>query len=415
MSQSNTNTRLLIGTLLVASTLTIMVDTAISPALPTIRNHFAGVDNADLLVRLVLVFPSVFVAFGAPIIGALIDRIGRKSVLGVSTGLYGFAGGAGYFLDTLPTLLASRAVLGIGAAGVFVTATTLITDYFPTEERRETVLGWQGAFITFGGTVFLVVGGVLASLGWRVPFLIYAGALALVPLIVVVLNEPERPDDDPKALVAEESVRQLLRRVPFGTLTVIYASALFGMIVFFMVPVEVPFYLTEVVNADSGLAGVAVAVSTFFSAIISTQYTRLRIRLDIVPIIALMFVLLGVGFGIISLGSTVWVIMTGLAVSGAGAGLLVPNLNAWIAADVPEGVRGRAFGGLTGAIFLGQFLSPLVSTPIAGRIGLGATFGVGAVMLLGLGVLFVVLIALSDGDRSNLLRRDDHGRRRGMM
>lgn len=77
----------------------------------------------------------------------------------MSIGLYGLAGGAGSVLVTLPLLLASRALLGIGAAGVFVTATTLITDEFPTEGRRETVLGWQGAFITFGGMVFLGVGG----------------------------------------------------------------------------------------------------------------------------------------------------------------------------------------------------------------------------------------------------------------
>lgn len=68
MAQPNTNTRLLIRTLLLASTLTIMVDMAISPALPAIRSHFEGVDNADLLVRLVLVLPSVFVTLGAPII-----------------------------------------------------------------------------------------------------------------------------------------------------------------------------------------------------------------------------------------------------------------------------------------------------------------------------------------------------------
>lgn len=72
----------------------------------------------------------------------------------------------------------------------------------------------------------------------------YAGALALVPLIVLVLNEPDRLDDDSSALMAEQPIRQLLRRVPLGTLAVIYASALGGMIVFFMVPVEIPFYLT---------------------------------------------------------------------------------------------------------------------------------------------------------------------------
>lgn len=245
MFRSDTNTYLIIGTLLLASALTIMVDNAITSALPAIRSHFASVENAELLVRLVLVLPSLFVALGAPIMGVLIDRFGRKPILGVSTGLYGIAGSAGYVLDTLPTLLASRALLGIGTAGVFVTATTLISDYFPNEDQRNTVFGWQGAFTTFGGTVFLVVGGVLASIGWRFSFLIYVGAFALMPLIVFVLYEPERAVDDSSTFTRNGSMRQLVKQVPLGQLALIYACALVGMIVFFMVPVEVPFYLTE--------------------------------------------------------------------------------------------------------------------------------------------------------------------------
>lgn len=392
MVRSGTNTRLLIGILLITSTLTIMVDTAISPALPAIRSHFAGVDNADFWVRLVLVFPSLFVALGAPLVGTLIDRAGRKHVLSVSTGFYGVAGGAGYVLDTLPALLVSRALLGLGAAGISVTATTLISDYFQNEEQRETVFGWQGAFITFGGTVFVIVGGIVASLGWRAPFLIYAGALVVVPLIVIVLYEPEsdRASDAAGVRMADESVQQLLTRVPLGRLGVIYASALIGMIVFFMVPVDIPFYLKQVVNGGGVLAGVAVATSTLFSAIISTQYTRLRSRLAIVSLVTLMFLLLGIGFGIISVGTAMWSIMLGLAVTGSGVGLLVPTLNAWIASDIPPDVRGRAFGGLTCAIFLGQFLSPLVSSPVSAWLGLRLTFRVGAVVLVGLGIAFAV-------------------------
>lgn len=391
MSRPDTNTRLVIGTLLVASTLTIMVDTAISPALPAIEHHFTSIDNAGFWVQFVLVLPSLFVAFGAPIIGVLIDRIGRKPVLSVSTVLYGLAGGAGFFLNTIPTLLVSRALLGIGAAGVFVTATTLISDYFPSKERRDTIFGWQGAFTTFGGVVFLLIGGVLASFGWRVPFLIYACTLVLVPLIVLVLYEPERADDAPETVAADESIRQLLERMPLGTLALIYAIALIGSAVFFLVPVEVPFYVTTVVNAGSVLTGLAVATTALFAALTSTQYTRIRDRLDVVLIVALMFGLTGVGLGIVSFGYTVWMILLGLAVTGVGVGFLVPNTNAWIAVDVPEDVRGRAFGGLTSALFFGQFISPLISSPLSAWLGLRLTFRIGGVVLIGLSIVFVTL------------------------
>ena len=57
-----------------------------------------------------------------------------------------------------------------------------------------------------------------------------------------------------------------------------------------------------------------------------------------------------------------------------GTGLLLPNLNTWLAAAVPESVRGRALGGLTSAYFFEQFLSPVVTRPIADVVGLATTF-----------------------------------------
>ncbi|MFB9809054.1 hypothetical protein ACFFQF_29940 [Haladaptatus pallidirubidus] len=103
-----------VTTLLLVSTLTVMVDTVISPALPALHAHFTGVENVDLLARLVLTFSSIFVALSAPVIGTFIDRIGWKLILQVSVGLYGFAGGAECVIDSLPVLLASRALLGSG-------------------------------------------------------------------------------------------------------------------------------------------------------------------------------------------------------------------------------------------------------------------------------------------------------------
>lgn len=59
--------------------------------------------------------------------------------------------------------------------------------------------------------------------------------------------------------------------------------------------------------------------------------------------------------------------------------------------DIPEDMRGRAFGGLTSAIFLGQFLSPLISSPISARLGLRLTFRVGGIVLIGLSIVFLAL------------------------
>ena len=72
---------LLRGTLLAASTLTIMAGATIAPGLPRMQAHFADVAQADLLVRLVLTIVALAVALFSPIAGWLADRSGKRKAL----------------------------------------------------------------------------------------------------------------------------------------------------------------------------------------------------------------------------------------------------------------------------------------------------------------------------------------------
>lgn len=112
-----------------------MSGATIAPALPGIHAHFSGVENADLLVRLVLTIPAFFIALGAPVAGLVVDRMGCKPMLVGSTALYVVAGGAGYVLATLPGILTGRALLGIAVGAVLTGATTLIADYYTGDPR----------------------------------------------------------------------------------------------------------------------------------------------------------------------------------------------------------------------------------------------------------------------------------------
>ena len=122
-----------------------MSGATISPSLPGIQEQFSGTANAELLTRLVLTIPALFIAVCAPLAGTLVDRLGRKPVLLYSVILYGLSGGSGFVLSNLYTILAGRALLGVAVAGVMTSATTLIADYYVGEERSR-VLGIQAAF-----------------------------------------------------------------------------------------------------------------------------------------------------------------------------------------------------------------------------------------------------------------------------
>ena len=159
-------------TLLLVSSLTIMSVITISPALPQMVIAFSDVTNAEFLVKLVLTLPALMIAIFAPITGRLIDRHGRLRILWLSLVLYAISGTAGYFLNNLYHILISRALLGISVGMSMTIVITLIADYFDGKERQKFV-GLQIAFMSMGGILFIGLGGILADLSWRYPFLIY--------------------------------------------------------------------------------------------------------------------------------------------------------------------------------------------------------------------------------------------------
>lgn len=374
MSLTNSNSLLLKATLLLTSTLTVMSGATIAPSLPAMQEYFADVPNSALLVRLVLTIPALFIAIGGLFAGQLVDRLGRKPLLIGSALLYGIAGSSGFILNSLGAILAGRALLGLSVAGIMTGVTTLIADYY-TGQTRANFMGLQAAFMGLGGVVFLSVGGFIADLNWRFPFLIYLSAWAILIAIALTIYEPERK------ILNQTSSSAIKPTMPIGVLAMIYGVAWFYMVAFYLIPVQLPFYLQNLSNASATASGLAIAASTLASAIASLRYGFVKERLGFVSIVVIAFGVAAVGYLIIGIAGSYNVVLIGLIIAGLGFGLLMPNLNVWLSSIIPDVLRGRALGGLTTFFFLGQFLSPLVSQPITNEIGLAKTYSFTGVCL----------------------------------
>jgi MFS family permease len=135
--------------------------------------------------------------------------------------------------------------------------------------------------------------------------------------------------------------------------------------------------------------GIAIAASTLASAIISMRYGSIKTHLSFQGVLICLYLLMGLGYVTISLAGNYALVVLGLIIAGLGLGLLLPNMNVWLNAKTPISSRGRVLGGLTTCMFLGQFCSPIVSQPIAQRIGLGVTYRVAGVVMWTLAVLLV--------------------------
>jgi MFS family permease len=382
MCALSVETRRVKGALLVVSSFTVMSGAIISPGLPGIRAFFADQPGIDLVIRLVLTMPALFIVIGAPIAGLVVDRWGRKPLLIVSLLLYALAGGSGLVFSSLPQILAGRAVLGLAVAGITTCVTALIADYYEGKERAA-FMGIQAAAQGMGAILFLMIGGTLADIEWRLPFAIYLASLGAAPFAARWLFEPHRPDPQPSGGMTLASTNP----IPWRLLILIYALILIMQSLFYLIPAQLPFYLKTLVGANAARSGFAISIATLFTSITSFLYGRVRARADFPHITAFSFGLVAGGFSVIGLaGEWAWVLV-GLMIAGAGFGFLLPNLNVWLITVAPEALRGRALGWLTTFFFLGQFLSPILAQPLADRVGLARTYSVAGGFALALALL----------------------------
>ena len=166
-------------TLLLVSSVTVSSGALISPALPKMEEHFKYMLNYEMLTKLTLTIPALFIAICSFFSGLIVDKMGRKHLLIFSAVLYSISGTAAYFLDSLTVILITRAFLGIAISGLMTVAMTLIGDYYTGEERNK-VMGMQSAAICFGGVFLFTFGGILADIGWKCPFLLLQNQHKLV-------------------------------------------------------------------------------------------------------------------------------------------------------------------------------------------------------------------------------------------
>ncbi len=161
------------------------------------KNFFSGVNETAGFIFALGAFGAGFAfrPLGALIFGRLGDRIGRKAAFLITVTMMG---GATIAIGLLPTyaqagliapalLIALRIIQGIALGGEYGGAAVYVAEHSPTPRRGEFTgwiqvsasLGLIGALLVILVTRRAVGEEAFAAWGWRIPFLLSAGLLAV--------------------------------------------------------------------------------------------------------------------------------------------------------------------------------------------------------------------------------------------
>jgi len=189
-----TQRRRLIVLALCSAALIINIDvTIVNVALPSlVRELHATTTNLQWIVdAYTLVFAALILAAGS-----FSDRVGRKGVLLVGLGVFAAGSVAGSLSHTASQLIASRAIMGIGAAGIFPSTLSLIANVFTEREARAKAIGLWGATTGVGVAAGPIVGGWLLEKLWWGSVFLFMVPLAAVIAVGVALVVPSSKDPD---------------------------------------------------------------------------------------------------------------------------------------------------------------------------------------------------------------------------
>ena len=189
MTTNTSDKRFVLYTVLLSSFSGPLLLSATNVALPTIGTdlnmnalQLSWVSQAFTLALIICTLP----------LGRLGDITGRKKLYTIGSIVFSLASLGSGLAQSALVLISLRVVQGVALAMVWGTATALLANVYPQNERGR-VLGLNVAVIFLAISLGPTIGGVLTQhLGWRSVFFITI--LLQVPVIVLLLKKVKTED-----------------------------------------------------------------------------------------------------------------------------------------------------------------------------------------------------------------------------
>ena len=327
----------------VALFMAILDNLVLNVAIPTINSDLAP--STSQLQWIISAYTLVFASFQITA-GGLGDRYGRKKFFMIGVAFFSITSGAAVFIESTETLIAIRALMGLGGAFIMPLSLSLIADAFPAEERGK-ALGLWSAISVSGLALGPIVGGfIVQNWSWQWIFLINVpiGIGALILTLTVVRESRDTSGDTRIDFPGTIAVSLAIAALTWGLIragedgwgstsvvtSLVAALVLFALFIVIEQRVAKPMVPLGLFKSRmfTGANITALAVSFLISGLAFTgtmyfqnihDYSPIDAGLTMLPMVAVMMVLSPFVGTLIGKVATRNLILIGLLITGSGA------------------------------------------------------------------------------------------------
>ncbi|MCI8814488.1 MAG: MFS transporter [Lachnospiraceae bacterium] len=339
-----------VAAILLMSSLTVMVGTAVTPAVADLGRVYNLGNYASWLITT----PALGVVLTTILLGRIIDKKGPYWVAFMGLLCYGAFGVAGAYMPNVVTLLLDRVLLGAATAAILNASVTFISAFFKGEKQLK-ILALQSMAMECGGVIYLSVSGMLADISWRCPFYIYGlGFLAFLGLALFIPRTPAVSDNNRPQ---ENDGKAVSRGVPIPLTLLI---SFLGMLMFFTAMVALPLYLQNQLGYSPSFTGYYLASIDVASVLAAGFSPNIVKRVKEKGCLTIAFCSYAVAFLLYFLFTQSLFLWIAACFVGIGFGFSTPLYNNLIINKSTPSNKGMNISFCTMAMFAGQFLSALL-------------------------------------------------------
>jgi ACDE family multidrug resistance protein len=333
------------------------------PVLPLISKKLA---ITSFQVSLIITVYSIVAIILIPIAGYLSDRIGRKMVMLpciIIAGIGGAVSGwASWKLDDpFMIILLGRVLQGIGSAGAAPVVIPLVGDMFNKDEQVSEGLGLTETANTAGKVLSPIIGAVLASFFWFLPFWFIPFFCAISVLLVFFFVKV--PKKQEKKTQSFKEFAQCVKDIFLDNGKWLFAIFTVGCIIMFVL-FGVLFYLSDMLEKQYHINGLkkglvlaipllALSISSYVSGKKIGQSKNVMKKVTMIGM-----GLVTISFIAIRIQHSFLYLVAFLIITGIGIGITLPCLDAIITEGIEKEQRGTITSIYSAMRFIGVAAGP---------------------------------------------------------